>query len=346
MPIRVLIVDDSPIVRGILRDTLLDRDEFEIVGEAADGLQATQLVRRLRPDVVTMDILMPMMGGMEAIEAIMATDPVPIVVVADAHGRGHDLALDALGRGAVDVFWKPESGFDDTERRGLAAMLRRASCARVVSGASKKRLSGSRQNASGLLRLASAEVRFIGVVGSTGAPHVLRAALNELPGDFPIPIAIVQHTGSSFVSEMAAWLDSNCALDVALARSGEIVAGGRVVVAPSGTHLVISRGGRVGLTHDPPVDGHCPSGTVLLRSLAETFEAQSAGIVLTGMGSDGARGLKAIEVAGGVPLVEDPGTAVVGGMPREAVSHTMRPIVFVSTDLGSVIQRLASGGGS
>ncbi len=341
MPVRVLIVDDSPLIRSMLRAVLADYPDIVVVGEAGDGLQAQTLVKQLAPDVVTMDVLMPMMSGLETIQRIMADAPTATVVVADVHGDATRLAMDALECGAVALFPKPTAGFDARTRDDLARVITRAA---QVPMRSFVRTRAQRR----LPAVASprTQIECIGIAGSTGSPRTLRAILSALPKSLPCGIAVVQHTTRGFTQALVSWLDENSELEVRLPRDGQRLEPGQVVVAPDDAHLEIARGGTIRLRRDGPVDGHRPSATVLLRSLAAAYGARAAGVVLSGMGRDGADGLGALEDAGATVMVEDPESAVVDGMPREALKRAPSAAVVPAAQLGRTLARIAGTGGA
>jgi two-component system chemotaxis response regulator CheB len=339
MAVRVVIVDDSSLVRGLLREALSDLPGMEVVGEAADGLAALAVIKRLRPDVVTMDVLMPIMGGPESIRRVMAECPTPIVVFAAAQ-TDQRLAWQALEYGAAEVFAKPTSGLDPATVASLAAALRRAAGARVgrrtIPAAPRARLSSS-ASAGGR------PVAALGIVGSTGAPQVLQQILRALPADFPWPIAIVQHTLRGFTESLVSWLANYTSLDIDVATQGRELRRGLVLVAPDDAHLEIDGQGRAQLDSGPGVDGHRPSATVLLRSLAASFGPRAAGLVLTGMGRDGAEGAGAIEAGGGLMLVEEPSTAMLASMPGEALHRAPRAVREEAGRLGLLLTEMAGG---
>jgi two-component system chemotaxis response regulator CheB len=312
--IRVLIVDDSPVVREVLRTGLCRESDMEVVGEASDGAQAVSMVAELRPDLVTMDLLMPIMGGTDATLRIMRECPCPILVVASAPGASGPLAQDIPAGGALEVFQKPSTGFDDKSLCGLAATIRR-----MVQVARARALAQPVIRRS--LPVRPGEIAVLGVVGSTGAPRVLRDLLAGLPADFPAPIVVVQHTERGFAAALVSWLAAATKLSVKLARDGDSTAPGEVVVAGEDAHVELTLDGRVHLRPGDAVDGFRPSGTVLLSSLAAAFGRRALGIVLSGMGTDGADGLGAIYAAGGTAVVEDPESAVVAGMPERALAR-------------------------
>lgn len=330
MTIRTVIVDDSPFVREILRAGLAPHTDIEIVGEAGDGRTAEQVVARLRPDVVTMDVLMPLMSGLEAIKNIMARTPTPIVVVSDARGGVERLVLDAISAGALDVFVKPLRGFNEVVAANLAAMLR------SVAGSKVALPRKPTPPVSHPVRL-NAHASVIGIVASTGGPQILRTIVQRLPASFSVPIVIVQHTASGFIEALASWLSVGAAVPVTVARAGDSLRG--VVVAPDHHHVEVTPTREIALHGAPAIRGHRPSGTVLLRSLARLKHA--VGVVCTGMGDDGAEGLGELEAAGGTALVEDPQTATIDAMPRAAIAATQRAIVAPAAKLAELLRELA-----
>ena len=321
MTIRVVIVDDSPFVREVLRAGLARHPDLEIVAEAGDGKTAERLIASLSPDVVTMDVMMPLVSGIDAIRSIMAKKPTPIVVVSDARGGVAELMVQAVGAGAVDVFVKPPRGFDERAAAQLASALRNAAQARLPARPVPAAPPPRRPD-DVVRRLAAASV--IGIVASTGGPAVLRQLIAALPAGFPVPIAIVQHTAVGFTQALASWLRESTRANVQVGQAGQELRG--VVIAPDDHHMEVNRNKEIVLHRSPPVRGHRPSGTILLQSLA-VHGRGAVGIVCTGMNDDGAAGLAALEAAGGVALVEDPQAAMIDSMPRAAISATRSPVI-------------------
>jgi two-component system chemotaxis response regulator CheB len=318
--IRVLIVDDSPLVREVLRQGLSAQSDLEIVGEASDGVQAVNLAAQLRPDLITMDLLMPIMGGTEATLRIMQQTPCPILVLASASAAGEPLEREALAGGALEVFHKPEGGFDESSLRALVKAIRRmvhVARARDLAKPVVRRSFPARPG----------EVAVVGVVGSTGAPRILRDLVSGLPADFPAPLVLVQHTERGFSSALVSWLAAASKLKIKLAKDGDSVDVGEVAVAGDDAHVEVTANRVLRFVPGEPVDGFRPSGTVLLSAMARTFGRRALGVVLSGMGNDGANGLGAIYAAGGTAVVEDPETAVVAGMPERALARATGAIV-------------------
>jgi two-component system chemotaxis response regulator CheB len=332
--IRCLIVDDSPTFRALLSD-LLGRDpELKIVGQAADGDEAVNLAMALRPDVITMDVRMPRKDGLAALQEIMARAPAPVIVVCAADDeRGLDVSYQALRLGAVDVLAKP-SHPDPLRLAAQAEAIRAAVRAvgwraraeqmpRPISrgGTAARPRTGKNSATMRAVRSPAAArpmPKVVAIAASTGGPAALAQVLSELPADFPAPILIVQHVLEGFGAGLVRWLASQCVLKVELAGDRKSLKPGTAILAPDDRHLMVSVG-RSRLDAGPPVGGHRPSGTLLLASVAKEFGEHAAGVVLTGMGADGAEGLKALRARGALTIAQGPQSSVVYGMPKVAV---------------------------
>jgi two-component system chemotaxis response regulator CheB len=325
--LRVLVVEDSLTVRMRLREVLTGDPGIEVVGEAEDGRTAIDLCRDKRPDVVTMDMILPVMSGLAATEYIMAHCPTPILVVSSSTNRGELFkTYDALAAGAVDVLEKPRGDEPEGEwERKLLSAVKLVARIRVIThprarlGALGRARQAVRTSppANGVRPAFNA----VAIGASTGGPAAIVEVLAGLPADFRVPVLIVLHIGEPFGVAFADWLDGQTGRRVAYARDGEPVEGaaGRVVMAPPGKHLIV-RDGRLTLTQDAERHSCRPSVDALFESLArESGPAVAAGL-LTGMGRDGAAGLLEIRRAGGLTIAQDESTSVVYGMPREAVA--------------------------
>lgn len=343
MSVRVLIVDDSPFIREILREVLARDPDIEIVGEASDGKRAERLVMELRPDVVTMDLIMPLVGGMEAIRSIMSRCPTPIVVVSDAQSDVRRLAMHAIEAGAIDTFCKPRAGFDAAAADRLVALVRSAAQVRVRQRWKRSQPTPQSQRS---FERRVAKAAFIGIVASTGGPQTLQRLLGKLPPGTTAPIAIVQHTSVGFTRALAAWLSSSSRIPVTIARHRQRVSAGDIVLAPDDAHMEIDASGEVRLHHGPPIHSHRPSGTLLLRSLAQAFGPAAVGVILTGMGDDGAEGAHELEERGGLVMIENPSTAILEGMPRAAMQRTRLPLVASSSRIGDLLRNAFTSAGT
>jgi two-component system chemotaxis response regulator CheB len=319
-PIRVVVVDDSAYVRKVIREMLSYNGAIEVVGTARDGEEALEQVERLRPDVVTCDLIMPGMDGVAFIERQMAIRPVPIVIVSIA-AESSERVLSGLDAGAIDFVQKPtalatEKVFDIADE--LVGKVKAA------AGTSVQRL-GGRTALEPIAATPSFRDRYsIVVIGvSTGGPQGLHQIVPQLPADFPIPVAIVLHLPAGYTEAYAKRLDEASAVTVTEARDGEPVRPGVVLIAPAGRHLTFGRDetGRVVTRLDVrPLDTlHCPSVDVLFQSAAEVYGARVLALVMTGMGADGRDGAAWIKARGGAVLTEAEETCVVYGMPRSVV---------------------------
>lgn len=337
MTVRVLIVDDSAFFREVLRAELAAFPELDIVGEAGDGARAIAAAAALAPDVITMDVLLPLVGGLDAIRAIMAARPTPIVVLSGLVGRDARLGLDAIAAGALELVGKPMAGFDAASARRLADLLVAAAASRpgVVTAPGRATVRAARV----------APPRVIAIAASTGGPPLLRALLGGVGPGFPAAIAIVQHTSAGFVVPLASWLGDGCALSVAVAGDGDRARPGAVLIAPDDQHLTIEASGAVVLSSAAPVGGHRPAADPLFRSLARGFGDGAAGIVLSGMGSDGADGLAALAARGGQAWVLAPDDAAVAAMPRAALAAVPRANVVSAAALPGLLVAMARGSG-
>jgi two-component system chemotaxis response regulator CheB len=327
--IRVLVVEDSATMRHALREALATDPELQVVGEAVDGAQAVELVGRLRPDVVTMDMMLPTMSGLVATEHIMAEHPTPILVVSSADRQELFSTYNALAAGAVDVLEKPRGDASDADwGRRLCAAVRMVSRIRVITHP-RARLDSRRAAAapsvagpvppSGPGVVTAAQVVAVG--SSTGGPGALTDLLRALPPGFAPPVLCVQHIAASepFAVAFSDWLAGQTGRDVRYAEDGTPMRElrGRVVLAPPDRHLTV-REGRLRLDGGPPRHSCRPSVDVLFESVAAEFGAASTGALLTGMGRDGADGLLRMRTRGAVTFAQDEASCVVYGMPREA----------------------------
>lgn len=317
--IRVLIVDDSALVRQMLSRLLEADPAIIVVGAAPDPLIAREMIKSLNPDVVTLDIEMPRMDGLAFLEKIMRLRPMPVVMISSLTQKGADTALRALEIGAVDYIGKPTVGLVDgftSLSEEIVAKVKAAASARVRSISPEGR---PLLRSSASLSYSSTE-KLIAVGASTGGVEALHSLLVAFPPDSPA-ILVTQHMPASFTENFASRLNERCAVTVTQAQDGERVLPGHVYIAPGGQHLELGRSGAnyvCRLNEEPPLSGHRPSVDVLFRSFASAAGANSVGIILTGMGKDGALGLLEMRRAGASTIGQDEATCVVYGMPKAA----------------------------
>jgi two-component system, chemotaxis family, protein-glutamate methylesterase/glutaminase len=330
--VRVLVVEDSLTIRKRLVEVLEEDPQFEVVGEAEDGRQAIDRCLALRPDAVTMDMMLPVMTGLAATEYIMAHCPTPILVVSASFNRGEVFkTYDALAAGAVEVIEKPTgSEAPGVWEREFKSTLRIVSRIRVITHP-RARLTGVSRDprltpasspgreASGVSSTDARSLAVLGIGASTGGPNALVQVLGSLPKDFTAPVLVVLHIGASFAPAFGEWMGNQVPRPVAYAQGGEVLSslGQRIVLAPPDRHLIV-RSGRLALTDDPERHSCRPSVDVLFESIARECGAEAAACLLTGMGRDGALGLLALRRAGAATLAQDEASSVVYGMPREA----------------------------
>lgn len=343
-PVRVLLVDDSRTARALMRQLCDDDPRLEVVGEAANGHQAVELVALLRPDIVVMDIEMPVLDGISATRQIMTATPTPILVVT-AHYDARDVALSlrAVQAGALSILHKP--GGPGSPAFGQDA-LRFVRTVKALSGVRPVRRYLTDHppqvipTAPATAERLPQPVRVLGVAASTGGPAAVYQLLELLPARLDVPVLVVQHIAHGFAPGLALWLGSATALPVRLAAQGELLAPGTVYVAPDGRHLTVSRQNRVELCEAPPVAGFRPSASVLFTSLAEVYGAQAAAVVLTGMGADGLEGARALRRTGAAVLAQDADSSVVFGMPRAVADAGLATTVGTVPQLALTLTRL------
>ncbi len=348
--IRVLVVEDSVTVRKHLCEVLASDPELEIVGEAEDGRRAIELCRDTRPDVITMDMMLPVMSGLGATEYIMAHCPTPILVVSSSTNRGELFkTYEALAAGAVDVLEKPNGVDVDTGwGPNFIATVKLVSRIRVITHMRPRRssfpgLPESPPSPSVVDRRGGHECQVIALGASTGGPAAIIDVLRTLSADVRVPVLFVLHINEPFGTAFADWLDGQTGRRVSFARDGELVVAtaGRVIMAPPGQHLVV-RDGRFRLNSGPERYSCRPSVDVLFESVAREYGSAAVACLLTGMGRDGASGLLAIRNAGGYTIAQDEGTSVVYGMPREAVLLGAAAHVLPLNEIGPALSVLGT----
>jgi two-component system chemotaxis response regulator CheB len=336
-PIRVVVVDDSPTVRRLLVAILEEADGIQVVATGATGKEAVQLTRRMRPDVVTMDLRMPEMDGLEATRQIMREVPTPIVIVTGMLMRVDiDITFEALRTGALTVVRTP--GLADPEGCAKVVQTVRLMAEVPVVHHWGRRVESPRPSLLGESN--HHEAKMIGIAASTGGPGALATILRQLPADFCVPVLVVQHVAPGFVQGLAEWLDGETPLRVGLANHGDMPQPGTVLIAPDDYHLQVNASGVVELCKEPPYRQLRPSANHLFRSLAQAFGSRAAGIVLTGMGDDGAEGLSDLRRAGGLTIAQDEASCVVYGMPQEALARNAARRALTLDQIAMTLVRL------
>lgn len=324
--IKVLIVDDSGLIREILKKILETDPAIQVIGMAENGERAIELVQKLKPDVVTMDINMPVMDGFGATEHIMAYCPTPILILSSIIDKeGTYTTFNALAAGAVDVMEKP-SGLESKVWNKLGDVLiqkvKLISKVKVVTHVKGRvrELFKHAETVSPSSHLPSPDkYEIIGIGASTGGPSVVMQILKNIPANCDSGILVVQHMAGGFIKGFVDWLGDACEVKVKLAKEGEKIERGEVLVAPDGFHTVVRSKKRIGLVSGEKVHGVKPSVDILFNSIAEVFGQTAVGVILTGMGADGAEGLKHIKDKGGITIAQSEDSCVVFGMPKAAI---------------------------
>jgi len=319
--IRILIVDDSEMACDMLCALFSQGDDFEVVGCAHDGRQGVEMAKRLTPDLITMDLHMPTMTGYEAVERIMAHHPAAILVITSY--REAETAFRCINLGALDVMDKPDldSVNDADFVETFLSQARLLASTKVIRRPMSRALAAKSKPKATIAKVPKEMAKhLVAVASSTGGPLALSRLLAGLPMDFSAPILVVQHLAPGFEDGLVSWLGSVGPLDVSIAVSGEALLPAHVYMARPGVHLAVDDERRVVFPDEPPERGHRPSAKYLFESAARVFGVECTGVILTGMGSDGAKELGDIRAAGGLTIAQDEATSAIYGMPRAAVS--------------------------
>jgi two-component system, chemotaxis family, protein-glutamate methylesterase/glutaminase len=325
--IRVLVVEDSPVVRELLSHVLSSDPAVQVIGTASNGEEALEAVGRIRPDIITMDIHMPKMNGLDAARRIMETIPTPIVVVSGSCDPEEvSTTFRALEAGALAVVRRPAGIGHENHSQSSSELIRTVKAMAEVKVV-RRWAKTSRPPLVAIapfppeteIKPGTAEVKVVAIGASTGGPLALQAILAGLPADFDAPILVVQHIAPGFIRGFVDWLDRSTKLSVGVAQHGEMVVPGRVYFAPDGFQMQVSASGRIALAADEPENGLRPSVSYLFRSVANAYQQHAVGILLTGMGKDGAEELMLMKQKGCITIAQDEESSVVYGMPREAI---------------------------
>jgi two-component system chemotaxis response regulator CheB len=340
---RVLIVDDSAFMRKVLQGIIASDPQLEVCGEARDGRDAVTQTETLKPDVISMDINMPHVDGLQATEIIMSSNPKPILIVSSESREGADVTLKALELGAIDFIPKPSGGIDldmSSVKEELCRKLKMAAKVRVVRTATRSKLQhevasssprvepASKNGDNGLQEVHAAvnaaaksagKFPLIVLASSTGGPATLMKFIPYFPKDFPGAVLLVQHMPGNFTAQFSSQLAEVSQMKVKEAEAGEIIVPGQLYVCPGSHHLRVSPTGRISLDEGPRVSGYRPCADLTFESAAEYAGPMTIGVILTGMGNDGAKGAQAVRSAGGHVIAQDESTAVIFGMPQEAI---------------------------
>lgn len=347
---RVLVVDDVAPARRVIRSLLEEDPEITVVGEAANGEEAVALTLRLRPDVITMDVLMPVLDGYAATERIMSECPTPIVAVTSLSLEDGTVMARMIEAGAVDVMSKAFSRAPKKWARMRRELVHRVKAAAKVSvrGIPERRVAATQDGrqaafAASLLP-AGRRPCIVVVAASTGGPPALRTLLGGLEASLAAPVLVVQHITEGFTAWMADWLNGSIGCVVSVAQDGERARGGRVYLAPDDRHLRVFPEQILRLSEAPPVRSLRPSADVLFRSAARAYGRDVVGVVLTGMGDDGARGARAIKEAGGRVLVQNEESATIFGMPRAVIEAGLADEVLAPDEMARRLLLLCGRG--
>ncbi|MDB4944679.1 MAG: chemotaxis response regulator protein-glutamate methylesterase [Labilithrix sp.] len=343
--IRVLIAEDSPTARALLVGIFGLSPDFDVVGTAANGIEAVAQARALRPDVLTMDIQMPGIDGLEATRRIMSDVPTPIVIVSSLDVHSVQISMEALRSGALAVLPKPTGPAAPgwaTSRATLLATVRSMSQVRLVRRWADNAPPPYRkqEREPEVPPRAGGAVKVIGLAASTGGPAAYQKILSALDASYPVPLVLVQHIAHGFGVGFAKWLDDVCPVKVKIGEPGEPLAPGTVYIAPDDAHIGVSPTLTIALSHSPARNGFRPSASHLFESLAP-FGSGAAGIILTGMGTDGVDGLRVLKKAGGYVIAQDETSSDIFGMPRAAIEARTVDAVVPLGEVAMQLERLS-----
>jgi len=348
--IRVLVVDDSAFMCRVLQEIINADPQLEVVGQGRDGRDGVALAESLRPDVITMDINMPHVDGLQATELIMSQHPRPIVIVSSESREGTASTLKALELGAIDFVSKPTSGIDldmKTVREELTRKLKLAAKVRVVRTATRSKLPAPHVHlpapanpaASAAMTNCGGKFPIVAIAASTGGPAAVTRVVAGLPRDLPAAVFLVLHMPAAFTKQFTVQLAEVSALPVKEAEANETVHPGTIYLCPGSHHLQVSPAGKIQLDAGPRIDGYRPSADMAFETIADYARAMTIGVVLTGMGNDASKGVKAVKAAGGSVIAQDEATSMIFGMPAEAIKTGAVDEVLALDDISAAIEK-------
>jgi two-component system chemotaxis response regulator CheB len=340
-PVRVLVVDDSALMRKLIPQILQSDPSIQVVGTAMDGNFGLKKIEEVKPQVVTLDLDMPGMGGLDMLKEIMLRHPVPVIVVSSHSTQGAAVTLQALSMGAFDFVAKPidvSANMPEIARELIAKIKAAAQSRRVAIAAPLEAYKYSQKT---VLEARPKATRIVAIGISTGGPQALQYLLPQIPKNFPGTIVIVQHMPEGFTDMFSRRLEEICAITVKEAQSGDLLLAGRALICPGNRHIKVKRlpmGDVAVLNDEPRVNGHRPSVDVLFKSVAEEFGEKSIAVIMTGMGEDGAHGLGLVKAAGGMTIAQSEESCVVFGMPKAAIERGYAVRVIALDALANTLQ--------
>jgi two-component system chemotaxis response regulator CheB len=350
--INVLIVDDSKLVREILKDIFNNDEELRVIGEASNGKEALKLTKRLKPDIITMDIKMPVMDGFEATEQLMAYSPTPILILSSAIDKNEKYtSFKAISLGALDIMSKPDITLEGFTKIAdtLITKIKILSCIKVIRhirGKIKSRILeelNEKTQVAKDLNFKETKFKIVTMGASTGGPIALEKILSAFPADFPIGIIVVQHIANGFIESFIEWLSTRTKLKIKLPANREIIKGGTVYFAPDDVQLTVTKENRIILSREAPAWGEFkPSINHLFKSVAENLGNKAIGVILTGMGKDGAQGMKLMYDNGAFTIAQNEETSMIFGMPKASIDnnciHSILPIEKIPEEIVRILQ--------
>lgn len=356
--IRVLLIDDSPLALNLMQRMLASAPDMEVVGTAHNGWEALRIIPDLKPTVICTDYYMPVMDGLRLTQEVMAKYPCPILVVSSIEAIHHKEEIFALLQaGAVDTFPKPTYALEADPKitqqlvsrirllSGVPVVTRRAPLPAIAEPAVVSAVSAAApQSPRQFMPKANSQaIAMVAVGASTGGPQALQQIFSQLPANFPVPILCAQHISEGFLQGLVDWLDTQCILKVQVARSGDKPLPGVIYFPQEKTHLEVDPRGYLVASHKPPIDGHRPSVTATFKSVAEHYGEAALGVLLTGMGRDGADGMQAIAQAGGITMAQDEASSIVFGMPQQAIALGAVHHIVAISEMAPAIMKYVAG---